>query len=261
MKRTDALRLASASLGLLTLAACSSESGTNKGITVYGSNAASAVAQRTELKPARLFSWLLDLLPGVEAFATPSGSPTSVKIKLYAAYASTSAACTSPVTLVDNGSTPVEHDFATAPIIASGDPGAGTYNCLILKMSDNIKFKADATAVAAWSPDCGNTSTEHTFDIYRDGGADDGTWKDKDGNAIDATGTVTSPGADIVYVYATTNTASATGGALGVSANQTLQLNGALTVPGRTTYYFDATNGIQTNSNKCWIENVTMGFI
>lgn len=59
-------------------------------LTVYGSNSSVAVSST----------------------AVSQGSPTSVKIKVYAAYISPNADCTEAVEVADYGATPREFDFA-----------------------------------------------------------------------------------------------------------------------------------------------------
>ncbi|MGZ3159412.1 MAG: hypothetical protein ACXU7H_10025, partial [Burkholderiaceae bacterium] len=63
---------------------------------------------------------------------------SSLKLKVYAVMASTSALCTSPVTIFSSA-TPTEVDFLTTPTLGSGSLPDGTYNCIIIQMSDNIK--------------------------------------------------------------------------------------------------------------------------
>ena len=70
---------------------------------------------------------------------------SSLKLQVYSVMLSTSAQCTSPVT-VFSSATATEVDFLTAPTLGSGNPPDGTYQCVIIKMSDLIKFTPSATA-------------------------------------------------------------------------------------------------------------------
>ena len=189
----------------------------------------------------------------------PSGSPTSFKVKIYSAYISENEDCSSPVLLKNFGTAGVEFDMYSSPTLFGANPPEGTYNCFILNISDNMKFKADATAVAD-HVGCTSTTVENTFDIYRDGDTDDGLWVDIDGNRVNATGSDASPGADSVFIFASTNP----GAIVLAHTNQVLTLATALVSPGQTTYYWDATGGVDNNNdginNYCGIENVVTGF-
>lgn len=194
-----------------------------------------------------------------------AGSPTSFKLTVYKAYLSTSATCSNPVLLQDYGASGSEFNMFEAPTLFSGTPSGGTYNCLILEISDNLKIKVDATAVTTHAG-CVDSTTEYTHDIYRQGDPDDGSWIDINGSAVDATGSRPAPGADRIFAFASTSASAAGVVANGVAvhANQWMPLSGALTAPGQVTYFWDATDGI-SNANDggtdyCVIEEVTQGF-
>lgn len=198
---------------------------------------------------------------------TTAGSPTVFNLKLYAAYLTTSAACTAPfVEVANNGTTGTSYDMVAAPTILSASPAAGTYNCFILRMSDTMTFRPDATATAAFPTSC-PTGVDATFDIYRAG--ETPLWKDKDGNDIAATGTESAPaesstvvsGATVpgVTIFASTTPASVTAG--GVSTNQVLTLAAAVTVTAATTnltLVTDFHDKVSENSSHCWMEAGTM---
>jgi len=188
-----------------------------------------------------------------------TGSPESMSIKLYQAYISTNADCSSPILVTDHGTAGASIALGTDALIQAS-PTAGSYQCLILVMSDNLSFKPDATAVAAFTPICA-TGVTSIFDIYRAGGSDSNLWKDLNGSAITATGATLAPGDDKVTIFASTNSAAVTGGALAPHANQLVTLTSALTVPGQTTFYVDFSNGIASISGECKVEGGTgMGF-
>lgn len=188
-----------------------------------------------------------------------TGSPTTMKIQLYAILVSTETDCSNPVSLVDHGATAVEVNMVDAPVLFSGSPAAGTYKCLILKMSDTLAYKVDAAAVTAWAPDCADTTTEYTHDIYRvdNGGT---VFRDLDMVLIPATGLKATPSSDTVYLIGSTVPADAV--AAGYNVNQTFTLLSALAVPGATTFFVDFNNGIEdTGDNICTLEEgAGMGF-
>ena len=70
---------------------------------------------------------------------------SSLKLQVYSVMLSTSAQCTSPVA-VFSSATPTEVDFLATPTLGSGNPPDAAYNCVIIKMSDLIKFTPSSTA-------------------------------------------------------------------------------------------------------------------
>lgn len=187
-----------------------------------------------------------------------SGSPLNFTIKLYRAYASTNEDCSGAVQVVDHGTTGADVVIGTDNLLQA-DPAAGTYKCLILKMSDQLKFVPDSTAVAAFPGVC-VAGTQSTFDIYRTTSGDSGQWKDIDGNTYVATGNDSTPGDDVVWIFASTSASALSGSSIAPHTNQSANLNTALVVPGQTTFYVDFRNGI-AGSSICKIEGGTgMGF-
>lgn len=181
-----------------------------------------------------------------------TGSPLSLTFKIYQAWVSPNADCSSPVEVANNGASGADVSLGVDTLI-QGSPPDGTYRCLILKASDNLRFVPNSTAVTAFPGVC-STGVTSTFDIYRTDSGDAGLWKDKDGNAIAASGVGNTPGDDTVFIYATTNAASVTGGAIGAHSNQTVTLTGNLVVPGNTTFYIDFADGITGSTAICKIE-------
>jgi len=233
--------LALVSISLLALVGCDS-GGTNTNFSIKGSRSAVAINSMAII-----------------------GSPTSFKVRVYRAYLSTNTNCSDPVLLQDYGSSGQEFNMFTGPTLFTGSPAAGTYNCLIMEISDNLKLTVDQTAVNN-HPGCQNTTTEYTHDVYRNGDSDDGQWVNISGGSIDATGNRPAPGADRVAVFASTSAShvGVVANGIQVHQNQWMPLSGAMTSPGSITYFWDATNGI-SNANEggtdyCVIETVQQGF-
>src|SRR4051812_21011166 len=89
-------------------------------------------------------------LAQVGSFALAGGDPSSLKVKVFAVFASTSAQCTSPTQVFLNNSGDFV-DFLKGPTLGGGDLPDGTYNCVIIKMSDIIKHTpktTDSTCIA-----------------------------------------------------------------------------------------------------------------
>ena len=70
---------------------------------------------------------------------TVVGNPSKVSIGMYAFYLSQNEDCSAPVAMTDNGSTAVVKDFAQNPVLFTGTPAAGTYKCVILRISDAMQ--------------------------------------------------------------------------------------------------------------------------
>ena len=184
------------------------------------------------------------------------GTPTSIKMNMFALWLCSDAGCSTDCVLVqDNGSTPVQHDLATGPTLFSGSPADGDYNCMIIKAYDTMNFVPDAVAETTHGSTC-TEGTEYTFDTYRtESGEGDDLWTTyPDGSDITPTGTVATPGNDIVYYFVSTDTTAVT-----AHTHQTLTLSNAITVPGTGTFYVDFTDQISTNGGYCWLEQPTMG--
>jgi len=133
-----------------------------------------------------------------------NGDPTSLKMKIYEVLVSANADCTSPVSLCTHSGADAIIDLVSNPTLCSGSPAAGTYQCIILKISDTFTFKPDATAAANVPGGICVAGADSQMDIYREGEADDNLWQDLNGAFIDATGSVATPGDDTVYIFATT---------------------------------------------------------
>lgn len=183
-----------------------------------------------------------------------AGSPTSLTLNIYALYISTNEDCSGAVEILSNGNTPVAVDVYAVNTLFTGVVDPGEYKCIGIEMSDIISYRVNSVAVAAHTAACVDTATVHSGDLYRNGEADDGLWKDINGVGVDATGTAGSPSADRIVTFATLNPATAISGPLGLHMNQLLTLSSSLTVPGSATFFADFNDGIDTNGGNCSIE-------
>jgi len=130
------------------------------------------------------------------------GDPSSLKVKVYAVYASLSAQCTAPTKIFSNDAGTFV-DFLTNPTLGDGELADGTYNCVIIKMSSIIKhtpLTTDSTCVAG---------TEYTGGVCN--ASDSAT--DLDGNPIICAGDGSNAGSvdNTVYMYLTTDSAASLG--------------------------------------------------
>lgn len=133
------------------------------------------------------------------SMADATTNASSLKLQVYSVMLSTSPQCTSPVTVFSNA-TPTEVDFLVAPTLGSGNPPDGTYQCIIIKMSDTIKFTPTSNDVFCQG------GMEYTTDVCQTG---------EFTRAPDAGGFATpcsTGAADLVYLYLTTGRSGSGGG-------------------------------------------------
>lgn len=227
-------------LGLASIGCSSSE--TAESFTVYGSSGEGAEAN----------------LSGPQALVRALGSPSALNFNVVSFWISPNADCSDRILVQDYGTSPETFDLVNNPVLFTGNPAAGTYECVIIEFEDTPTFTANAAAVAA-NPICGNTSTLHTLNLYRDGENDQ---VDLDGNVITGSGGMGTPITDVILAVATTDPAAAS--AAGWGENQVGELNAPLTIPGTTTFVFDFTDQIVTSSDNsvdyCWVEGPEIRF-
>ncbi len=221
-----------AMVSVAVLGACSSASGTgpSESLTIRGSAAAPPAA-------ASFASYR----GSVSASAT-TGDPSSLSVGMYALYISRNADCSSPVMVEDNGSSAVFKDFVVNPVLFTGTPASGAYQCLMIKMSDVIHF-SPATSWGACT-----AGTVYYGDIYRDGEDD---WKDKDMASIAGHGSDALPVDDRVTIFITRDPSAVE--ARGASPNQTIALGSDLVVPGHTTFYWNGAGSVSDAGGECGI--------
>lgn len=202
----------------------------------------------------RSYALVATLLLCSSAIATTSAS--SVKLQVYSVMLSTSPQCKTPVTVFSNSS-PTEVDFLATPTLGGGNPADATYNCVIIKMSDTIKFKPTAN-------DGGScvAGTEYTTDVCQTG---------ETTMAPDAVGAATacaSAHPDVVYLYLTTGRIGSGGGNAflqPLTPNDTtygVNLTAPLVVAGTATSKFvvNATGKVDGSAGSCGMNPPVFGF-
>jgi len=158
-------------------------------------------------------------------------SPSSLKLAVYKFAVSTSSLCTNPITVVNNGSSPVETEFVGGVNLGTGSIVSGTYPCVIIEFSSLIKFTPSANSTS------GNclTSTEESMDVCRNPDTS---------LLVDGTTTTCTAGADRIAMYISTASTSSTNAdafnpPVTTSDNtHGFRLSTALTVSGATTGRF-----------------------
>lgn len=171
-----------------------------------------------------------------------TGDPAALRIGVYALYISPNADCSSPVLVQDYGATASVKDFVANPVLFTGTPADGAYQCVAIKMSDVIRVVPDTTFGACVA------GTEYPGDIYRAGETD---WKDVDLNPIIGTGTDSVPADDRVTIVLSRDTTAAI--ARGFSTNQTLTLGSDLIIPGQATFYWNGQGTVVDGGGQCGV--------
>lgn len=99
------------------------------------------------------------------ANAANSGiDPQYLKIKIYKFAVSTSEYCTNPQVILSNAN-PEYEDLLSSPMFGTGSVSNGTYKCVMIEMSDNIKFAPNENTDAGGCI----AGQEKTLDLCRGG--------------------------------------------------------------------------------------------
>lgn len=209
----------------------------------------------TSIKP--LLAVLAGLLVSFDAMALDA---SSLKLQVYSVMLSTSPLCTSPVTVFSSPSA-TEVDFLSTPTLGSGNPADATYNCVIIKMSDLIKFTPSAT-----SGSC-TAGTEYVADVCRSDNGGTTHAPDAAGATTNCTGTDAVPHADAVYLYLTTNASAGSGGQTfvqptSVSSTSGLNLTAPLVISGsaKSKFVVNATGKVSGSDTTCGMNPPVFGF-
>jgi hypothetical protein len=186
---------------------------------------------------------------------------SSLKLKVSAVMMSTSPLCTSPVTIFSS-TVPVEVDFLAAPTLGSGNPADGSYQCIIIKMSDNIKFTPSTSSGSCIA------GTEYVADVCRSDNSGTTRAPDSLASATSCTGNGTTAIEDTVYLYLTTNTSAGTGGNTFLqpatfSSTDGINLTAPLVISGsaRSKFVVNATGKVDGSSGSCGMNPPVFGFV
>jgi hypothetical protein len=202
----------------------------------------------------RFFALCCAFLLHGSAYAVTGAS--SLKLQVYSVMLSTSAQCASPVT-VFSSVTPTEVDFLVTPTLGSGNPPDGTYNCVIIKMLDQIKFKPTSNDGASCTG-----GVEYTADVCQTG---ESTRAPDSSAAASACTTGTS---DVVYLYLTTARIGTGGGnaflqplppnttSYGVNLTAPLVIAGAATAK----FVVNASGKVDGSGSPCSMNPPVFGF-
>lgn len=206
--------------------ACTSTTSSSTSLfTVYGSAGAPPLIRTSGFAPQYL-----------------TGDPGALRIGVYALYISPNADCSSPVLVQDFGATASVKDFVSNPVLFTGSPADGAYQCVAIKMSDVIRVQPATTFGVC------DSTVEYAGDIYRAGETD---WKDVNLNPIIGTGSDSVPADDHVTLILTRDTTAAQ--ARGFSTHQTLPLSSDLIVPSQSTFYWNGQGTVTDAGGQCGV--------
>jgi hypothetical protein len=180
--------------------------------------------------------------------------PASLKVKILGVYASTSPQCTNPINVFLKPTADYV-DLLQGPALGGGDLPDGTYECVIIKMSDVIKHtpkETDSSCVAG---------IEYSGEVCRAGG-DGGLATSLDGSAIPCTGDGTAKGVgdDTLFMFMTTDPGASDGNRafehpLVAGDGKGIKLGSPLVISSTTKAKFvvDASGGVVAGGGECGI--------
>jgi len=185
---------------------------------------------------------------------------SSLKLQVYSVMLSTSPLCTSPVT-VFSSATPTEVDFLATPTLGSGNPPDATYHCVIIRMSDLIKFTPRTSAGLCVA------GTQYVADVCRTDNGGTTQAPDAIGAPTACMGTDAAPVSDAVYLYLTTNASAGTGGSTfmpptDASSTNGLNLTAPLVIAGtaKSKFIVNATGKVGDDGVSCGMNPPVFGF-
>lgn len=140
--------------------------------------------------------------------AQATTNATSANVTVYKVYFSTDPLCTAPFQTADFGSAGVTVDMVAGGAFGSvTSVAAGTYKCVIMKMSDQVTFVPQATDGAC------TAGTATTIDVCKDYGSGAPTTQDPETGTISTcTGTMSTNSTDTIFTYLSTSATTTTGG-------------------------------------------------
>jgi len=201
-------------------------------------------------------------LAAAALFSTNAGAldASSLKLQVYSVMLSTSPLCTSPVTVFSSASA-TEVDFLATPTLGSGNPPDATYRCVIIRMSDLIKFTPRTSAGLCVA------GTQYVADVCRTDNGGTTQAPDAIGAPTACMGTDAAPVSDAVYLYLTTNASAGTGGSTfmpptDASSTNGLNLTAPLVIAGtaKSKFIVNATGKVGDDGVSCGMNPPVFGF-
>lgn len=204
-----------------------------------------------------------------------TGNAESLRIKMYKFYVAESANCTDPVLVYENDA-PTYTSMSEAGTLFQEELSDGTYNCVIIVMSDHIKATPETNVGTACV--AGVENTQDVCQPYQGEGEEEGDDPFLIVDNVDGTQTTCTDGEDQVVLWLTTAVTAAsdenmifrkptaTGLPSGATASDVLET--ALVVSGATngTFYVDVSGKIEARDfgegdETCEMGKPDFGFI
>jgi len=194
---------------------------------------------------------------GISLIALAAVDPSSVKLKVYGVAVSASADCADPV-VIFSSDTPTEIDMAAGPTLGTGTVPDGTYQCVMITMSDLVKITP-----ATSEGDC-MAGTESATGVCQDVE----TTNLLTGTTFGSPTSCTS-GEDKVTLYLHTGTTRTKGGGVAflkptstADADHGLALAAPWVVSGTSvgTFVVDFTGKIMSGGGECGVDPPLFGF-
>lgn len=222
------------------------------------------------MKKQFIYLFVISLLVAVAPQAIATVGTAEATVKLYRAYLSANADCSSPVLFLDGEAEAAgyfEVDMAAAPTIGEGTIAEGTYQCVIFKLSDQVTFTPDAT-----EDDC-TAGTQVEMDVCRDYGEEGSAPTVVNATTGEETTCNSEDGVeDTIWVYVSTGSTT-TGGdesgehnafepptdsepANGFLLNDEIVISGNIT----GTFIFGTDDKVSSNFGECDMQAPDFGF-
>ncbi len=154
------------------------------------------------------FLSILTLLISLPSFSAPMDA-NALRLKVYKMAVSTSPNCSSPVTVFETSS-PSYVDFKGAPNLGNGNLADGTYPCVIIEFSDNIKVTPSANGASFCSVSSEVTNDVCNCDYDGDGNCSDPGESTISSTLIDGSTATCTSGDDRVAMYLSTASSATT---------------------------------------------------
>lgn len=130
--------------------------------------------------------------------------PDSAKVTVYKIWVSASTDCSNPILVEDKGTSGAVVDIALGGQLFSGTVAPGSYPCMIWKVEDLIEFVPNGTSAGLLAA-C--TASTHYMDMCRSD-VSQVHYDFETGQDVTCHGTMTSPSADQIYWYFSTDPAA-----------------------------------------------------
>ena len=112
----------------------------------------------------KLISLIFLILLAPATYGAPGDYLTSFKVSVYKVAVSDDSDCSGLTTIIDNGATAVEVDLYNNPVFGTAQVDIGTYHCVVLEISNNMKFTPGPANTFAGAGNCA-VGVETTVDF------------------------------------------------------------------------------------------------